>query len=96
MNGYTAKMPNQHKVKLITIIVSFMLGILINSALLLFIFFFLDTAGVFWVVSILFISHMILNIILVLYRRGKILGTDLKFIRFGPLLALWEIVKICG
>ena len=51
--------------------------------------------GAFFVVSIVSVAHLVSSIGLVIYRNGESTDSDLNYIRFGLLFALWQLLNIC-
>lgn len=89
-------MPKPSIAKLFSIVMALIVGISLNGLLLLMVFLFGGMGGAFYIVAVLFLSHMLLNIGILVYHKRELSEADMRFIRFGPLIAIWEVLKICG
>ena len=73
---------------------AFCVGILIDALLLVITSTMLGLRGVFMVLLVIVLAHLLCSVGIVLYRKGKYTDSDFAFIRFGPLVVLWHLINI--
>ena len=89
-------MENEQQSERFDLIKALLTGIFVDTILLSIVGLIDAIKDVFIVVAVIVVARWVLSIVLVAYRWGNLEESELRFVRFGPLVAIWYILKITG
>ncbi len=73
---------------------AFLVGIVVDAVLLGITGVIPALRGVFIIVVIVVVAHLVLSVGLVVYRGGELEGADFEFVRLGPLYGVWYLLTM--